>query len=224
MREARERRGLTQADLARAAGVSAGTIGNVEAGSRKQPRDLLAIAEALGVDPHWLANGIGGPIPTSPEYLTEGGATLRENAPNGYTVSYPRDSVEAAVPVQYEGRPDASGAIGLHDLRDGGVVGAAFTGPAAFAIKVNGDALHPAARHGSYIVCDPDAPPVPGELVLVEFQDGGAALRELVILRDHEITTAAVLGGGRDTRPLAEVLRLVPVVMVVSSSRWRPAP
>lgn len=57
MREARERAGLSQPALAERAGVSQGTIGNVESGLRKRPRELLAIAAALGVSPQWLETG-----------------------------------------------------------------------------------------------------------------------------------------------------------------------
>lgn len=128
-----------------------------------------------------------------------------------------------AEPVRYEAKPDASGVIEHNEAGPGGVVGAAFSGRAAFAIRIVGDALHPAARHGSFLVCDPDAPVVAGEMVLVEFADGTAAVRELVVARQTEVITASVLGGGRDTRPAADLVRLVPVVMVVSSSRGRDA-
>lgn len=57
LKEARLAKNLTQEDLARAAGVTQSTIGNIEAGTRKNPRELLAIASALDVDPTWLKTG-----------------------------------------------------------------------------------------------------------------------------------------------------------------------
>jgi transcriptional regulator with XRE-family HTH domain len=54
---AREKIGLKQEELAKKAGVSQGTIANIEAGHRKRPRDILSIAKALGVDPAWLESG-----------------------------------------------------------------------------------------------------------------------------------------------------------------------
>lgn len=58
-REAREALGLSQIDLAKRAKVSPGTIGNLEAGTRKNPRELLAIAAALQVNAEWLKSGKG---------------------------------------------------------------------------------------------------------------------------------------------------------------------
>lgn len=57
MREARKAKGWSQGVLASAAGVSQGTIGNVESGIRDEPRELLSIARALGVSPDWLKTG-----------------------------------------------------------------------------------------------------------------------------------------------------------------------
>lgn len=59
LKEAREAAGMTQPQLAAKAKVSQGTIGNIESGLRKRPRDLLSIAAALNVDPAWLETGKG---------------------------------------------------------------------------------------------------------------------------------------------------------------------
>jgi transcriptional regulator with XRE-family HTH domain len=57
VREARERLKLTQEQLASRARVSQGTIANLESGYRARPRNLLLLAEALGVTPQWLERG-----------------------------------------------------------------------------------------------------------------------------------------------------------------------
>jgi len=59
VKETRTKLGWSQADLAKRVGVSQGTIGNIESGFRKQPRELLALARALDVDPNWLESGKG---------------------------------------------------------------------------------------------------------------------------------------------------------------------
>lgn len=50
---------MSQAELAKKAGVSQSTIGNLESGFRKSPKYVLTIATALGVDPMWLQYGSG---------------------------------------------------------------------------------------------------------------------------------------------------------------------
>lgn len=54
---ARQEKNLTQEQLAKLAGVSQGTIGNLESGLRASARKLPQIAAVLGVDPLWLAEG-----------------------------------------------------------------------------------------------------------------------------------------------------------------------
>lgn len=71
----RETLGLTQPELAKKAGVSQGSISLIEAGERKQPRSLLAIAAALNVTAEWLESGKGHKHPSA---APAGGATLYE--------------------------------------------------------------------------------------------------------------------------------------------------
>jgi transcriptional regulator with XRE-family HTH domain len=79
IKEEREGRGWSQQELAARAGVSQGTIGNLEAGLRKSARNLLGIAAALEVRPEWLATGKGEKVPFG-RGLTEG---LREEFVKG---------------------------------------------------------------------------------------------------------------------------------------------
>lgn len=59
LRYARELKGWKQAQLAVAADVSQGTIGNIESGARQSRGSLPKIAKALGVSHDWLADGEG---------------------------------------------------------------------------------------------------------------------------------------------------------------------
>lgn len=59
LKSAREAAGLRQDELAKKAGVTQGTIANIEGGIRKNPRELLAIARAAGVNAEWLKSGKG---------------------------------------------------------------------------------------------------------------------------------------------------------------------
>lgn len=72
----REEAGLSQQDLADLSGVGQSTIGMIESGDRKNPRNLLEIAKALKVSPEWLKTGKGekssSPENTSTESTTSG--------------------------------------------------------------------------------------------------------------------------------------------------------
>lgn len=57
IKKARLAKGWSQGKLAAAAGVSQGTIGNIEAGIRVEPRGLIEIASALGVRAQWVKTG-----------------------------------------------------------------------------------------------------------------------------------------------------------------------
>jgi transcriptional regulator with XRE-family HTH domain len=59
VRWARERRGLSQHELAERIGVRQSTIGNIESGTRRRPREQRKLADALGVNELWLETGRG---------------------------------------------------------------------------------------------------------------------------------------------------------------------
>ncbi|WP_332311181.1 helix-turn-helix transcriptional regulator [Burkholderia multivorans] len=59
LRDTREEKSLSQAQLAARAGVSQTTIANVESGRNQGSKHLLSIARALGVNPAWLESESG---------------------------------------------------------------------------------------------------------------------------------------------------------------------
>lgn len=75
----RAARGLSQAALARACGLSQSAIANYENGSRKSAKDYFKLAEALDVNPVWLAQG-NGPMDALPKNQPSS-YRLREAAP-----------------------------------------------------------------------------------------------------------------------------------------------
>ena len=50
-------RNVTQAELAEMVGTTQGAISNIVKGETQKPRNILEIANALGVDPNWLKYG-----------------------------------------------------------------------------------------------------------------------------------------------------------------------
>lgn len=59
LRYCRERAGLSQSALARAVGIKPQAVQLIEAGRVEKPRNLLALAAALEVNPAWLQTGEG---------------------------------------------------------------------------------------------------------------------------------------------------------------------
>lgn len=55
----REIKNLSQNDVATRAGISQPTYFKIESGLTKKPRNILELAQALGVNPTWLATGKG---------------------------------------------------------------------------------------------------------------------------------------------------------------------
>lgn len=56
-----DEKGITQYQLAEMINTTQGAISNIIMGKTQKPRNLLDIANALGVDPNWLQNGVGEP-------------------------------------------------------------------------------------------------------------------------------------------------------------------
>ena len=173
MRQAREAGGLTQPELARRAGVSQGTIGNIESGARKQPRDLLAIAAALNVSPAWLATGSGPMQPgesrlidltDNPDYPAIRRASFKLSAgASGYGVDY--DGAEDAAPIVF--RREWYERNGYRPAR-------------LLAVRVANGSMEPGLWDGDTVVVNLDAvEPIDGAVFAVNYE-GELSIKRLV--------------------------------------------
>ena len=169
MKQAREAAGLTQPQLAKKAGVSPGTIGNIESGTRKQPRELLAIAAALRVTPTWLQSGTP---PMRPSNIEEAPST-RGLVP---LISWVQAGAWCEVTEVREQAPS------YHD-NPTYLPCPAPHGRSTFALRVKGDSMTaPYGRSypdGCIIYVDPERrSPVNGDRIVACLMDAG----------DHEVT------------------------------------
>ena len=169
MKQAREAAGLTQPQLAKKAGVSPGTIGNIESGTRKQPRELLAIAAALRVTPTWLQSGTP---PMRPSNIEEAPST-RGLVP---LISWVQAGAWCEVAEVREQAPS------YHDSPTY-LPCPAPHGRSTFALRVKGDSMTaPYGRSypdGCIIYVDPERrSPVNGDRIVACLMDAG----------DHEVT------------------------------------
>jgi transcriptional regulator with XRE-family HTH domain len=105
MKELREARGWSQEQLAEKAGVTQGTIGNIESGLRKQPRQLLALAKALDVEPDWLQSGQG-PMRLHPAAADQLRFSISEPAPSPYADSVTISDTDWDMLVAFQELPE----------------------------------------------------------------------------------------------------------------------
>ncbi len=90
LRTARKHRGWSQQDLATRACTTQAVIQKIENGKSLRPRIIVAIAEALEVEPSWLMFGAGKTAAISPEAIAVAKAWSELSEPER---SFVRDSV-----------------------------------------------------------------------------------------------------------------------------------
>lgn len=152
LKVAREAVNLTQEQLAVKAGVSQGTIANIEGGVRKNPRELLAIAKAVGVNPEWLKSGKG-----SRAFVDANVATAQIGARRIPLIDYVQAGVWTAVADSFQ-PGDAEDWL-LTDLDLSG---------AAFALQIKGGSMRPDFSPGDRVIIDPDVQPQAGDFVVAK--------------------------------------------------------
>lgn len=155
---AREAVGLSQAELARRAGVSQQTVQQIEAGKIKTSKRIHAIAATLGVSAHFLdpsipADSNGTPLVPVVGYV---GAGSRIFSVDDHQKGGGLEEVPAS--------PGLNAASGV-------------------AVRVRGDSMYPAFKDGDLVfydsrqVCDFEL--LAGKDCVVQLQDGRMYLKEL---------------------------------------------
>lgn len=155
LRYARELKGWKQAQLAVAADVSQGTIGNIESGARQSRGSLPKIAKALGVSHDWLAEGEGEMLPT-------GGWV---EASNVIPASIGTRRVPLISYVQAGCWTEASDAATVGDGFEYLLTDLELSG-SAFALEIQGESMLPNFKPGDRVIIDPEVCPQPGDFVV----------------------------------------------------------
>ncbi len=151
LRESREKKKLSQQELADKVGVSQQAIGKIESGVTQNPRNLKAIAAVLDVAEHWLQFGEVDSNGQKTEYvIKEWEETSRDSkifteiqildielsAGNGYSAEVV-ESEESTFPFRKD------------DLRSTGVMPSN-----ARIVKINGSSLYPVLKNGDMVAVD----------------------------------------------------------------------
>lgn len=218
-------KGWDRADLVRVSGQSSSVVSQWLGKGSKEIKSIgsMEAAERISVESGfrslWIAKGTGPRYrETSP---TPSGAGQPSPIQSGSGTPFPLEAVRARVTIT--ARANTAGGL-VEDWSGvvGGTVQSPSSNPRAFAVKIIGDALHPAYRHGWSLICDPDATPRNGQPVLLQMRDGTNLIRELVDSTTEEVTTVSPLGGNRETINRRDVERVVHVAYTAAPDCWRP--
>lgn len=150
LRAARDEAGLTQLEVATAAGVSQGTVANIESGLRQNPRELMAIAKAVNVQPEWLKSGRGHKRLDTSHNVTPAPMGVRRVP----LISY----------VQAGAWTEAVDNFNPGDAEDWLMTDLKLS-KTAFALEIKGDSMLPEFKPGDRVIIDPEVVPIPGDFV-----------------------------------------------------------
>lgn len=94
----------------------------------------------------------------------------------------------------------------------------------AYALRVRGDSQRPRIRPGEYIIVEPDMEARPGDEVVVKLTDGRKLLKQLLYIRDGDVSLGSVNDAYAPiTVALSEVESIHPVTGILPRGAFIPA-
>ncbi len=169
IRQARERKGLTQEQLGQIVGVSDAAVSQWETGGiQPAQKNLPKIAQALGVTRSWLLDG----------------DTASESQPRPLATFLDRD-----LPL-YGGTVGGNGVVMLNRGEEVDRVhrpAALANVRDAFGLIISGDSMEPMFMQGDIAYVHPAKPAMPRRGVVIEMHDGHAEIKEFVSQDDNVI-------------------------------------
>lgn len=237
IRALRREKRLTQGELAKIVGVSAPNVTGWEKDAYAPKADPLSkMANYFGVSTSYITNG-----DESGPQLDSNSAQLNildiEAFKKKYNIPDSEDAVKFVqtpvkpfpiqkryVPVKAYSKMGMDGYftdMGYDGNAGDGYVPTHSAGPRAYGIKGTGDSMFPAIRNGWYVVCDPDAEPVPMEFVQVCLKDGRCTIKEFIGIQNDVLSLIAVNGGERLTFNMDEVESITAITDIVPPSQHK---
>lgn len=197
---ARAQKQLSQSELAKLAGVSQSTIGNLESGLRQSARRIANIADALSVSAMWLAEGIGEirRTPTTSQNSDIFSERLDQARSDAITTGNPefkrislleknQTNLVHIKKVKLRLSAGLTGFMADPDFEDGGtitldpawVLGQGLIPDRLVATAVKGASMEPALYEGDIVVINTAATqPVDGEVFAINYE-GEAVVKRL---------------------------------------------
>lgn len=165
IKQAREQARLSQRTLAKRSGLSQQLISKLENGLVESTSEVFRLAEALKVEPRWLATGKGGILG---EENVAGGPAITAYVPliSWVAAGAWRELVEPSPAGEGEALVPVTCRVGRN----------------AYALRVQGDSMEPVFPNGGIIIVDPAAEPRHGSYVVVRLDEAEqATFKQLVI-------------------------------------------
>jgi transcriptional regulator with XRE-family HTH domain len=205
--------GITQEQLARLSGTHQTTIQRLLAGTAKQSRKLVLIAQALGVNPLWLETG------QPPKQWT----VLRYEKGNHELIDLPVPAAGSFDPLVVSLRLIAieSAWNGCHENVNLEVLNGMILGLRSFGVLIKGDGYGPFIPSGSVAICDPDQPYSSGDWIFVRKHCGDAAMGRLLASQGEDLTLIPLAGGLPFSAAKDELETICSVISFVAPSQAR---
>lgn len=195
---------LTVGELADIAGVTSSAATQWKDGPTKSLKTAPAtrLAAKTGYSALWIANGEGPkkapdlPPPPFSSNVTEA----------------PALAASRLVPVVGHVKGGTDGYLEEMQFPAGygeGVVEFWTKDPAAYALRVKGDSMHPRYRAGEFIVVTPSVEALPGRDVVVKLKDGRKLLKLLNWIRGDEIQLLSINDGYAPTTLSADEIESI---------------
>ena len=202
-----EKRRTNATQLALATGVSQPTIFRMLTGVSKDPKhsNVQRIADYFEISADALRT-------INLELLDKGDTATRESLDELTEAPKLRPFRNVPVVGTVEGGTD--GYLEHTDVEDGSIDYPAKY-PDAYALRVRGDSMRPRIKSGEFIVAEPHVKAVPGDDVVVVCKDGRKMVKELLYMRDDEVTLGSINNGFKPVSLLKDQIESIHYVAAI---------
>lgn len=204
-----EATGLDQSALAFAINKSPQVVNNWDMRGISK-NGLTLILEKFNINSDWVLTGKGDKKPER-QLMSQNEINKKNYAPTARFVP-----VKSYSKMGDDGYYTDMGYAG--NAGDGYVQSLTASG-SAYAVRGSGDSMYPAIRSGWYIVCDPEASPIPTEFVEVELRDGRRTIKEFIGITNDVLHLLGVNGEKRISIEMSEVQSINAVTDIIPPSR-----
>lgn len=200
---------LDQSDLAHAINISPQAVNNWDLRGISK-KGLTLISDMFNVSSDWILSG-NGDVKIGRHNLSHDQLFKKNYAPTAKWVP-----VKSYSKMGDDGYYTDMGYVG--DAGDG-YVQSLTASSSAYAVRGSGDSMYPAIRSGWYIVCDPEASPIPTEFVEVELKDGRRTIKEFIGITNDVLHLLGVNGEKRISIEMSDVQSINAVIDIIPPSR-----